>query len=222
MYKLLIKIPTRDRANHFLPLLKEYLSKATNSHTQILISIDLDDPGMNNEEMISQIRKMGVIVEKGFSRSKIDAVNRDIDIYIHNYDILLLSSDDMFPMVEGYDQIIIDEMQKAFPNMDGCLWFNDGHTKELLNTLPILSKSYYNQFRYVYHPTYLSLWADNEYTDVAKAQGKIKYIDQVIIRHEHPDWGGKMPVDALYQRNNNDWDKDKMNYLKRQARGFPA
>lgn len=204
-----------------MSLLKEYLSKATNPHTQILVSIDQDDASMNNLEMIEEIKCLGVIVEKGFSKNKIDAVNRDIGIYIHNYDILLIGSDDMFPIVEGYDQIIIDEMVKAFPKLDGCLWFNDGHTGERLNTLPILSKTYYNKFKYVYHPSYQSLWADNEYTEVAKAANNIKYIDQVIIRHEHPDWGGKMPVDALYQKNNSYWTVDETNYKKRKARGFP-
>lgn len=221
MYKLLVKIPTRDRSKNFLPLLKQYLSKATNPHTQILVSIDLDDHTMNNPEMISQITNEGVIIEKGFSRSKIDAINRDIDIYIPNYDILLIGSDDMFPIKEGYDQVIIDEMVKAFPKMDGCLWFNDGHTGERLNTLPILSKAYYNKFKYVYHPSYISLWADNEYTEIAQSLDKIKYINQIIIRHEHPDWGGKMPIDALYQKNNSYWTVDETNYKKRKARGFP-
>lgn len=222
MYKVLIKIPTRDRANNFIPLLKEYLSKATNPHTQILVSIDLDDYTMNNPEMVSMITNEGVIIEKGYSRNKIDAVNRDIDVYIRNYDILLIGSDDMFPIVEGYDQIIIDEMVKAFPKIDGCLWFNDGHTGERLNTLPVLSKKYYSKFKYVYHPSYQSLWADNEYTEIAQASKKIKYIDQVIIRHEHPDWGGKMPIDSLYQKNNSFWSQDELNYKKRKARGFPA
>jgi hypothetical protein len=222
MYKLLVKIPTKGRATSFLQLLQEYTSKATNPHTQILVSIDLDDFSMNNPEVISIITNSGAIVEKGYSKGKIDAVNRDIDIYIRNYDILLVGSDDMYPQEVGYDQIIIDEMVNAFPKMDGCLWFNDGHTGERLNTLPVLGKEYYLKYGYVYHSSYMSLWADNEYTELAQAAGKIKYIDQVIIKHEHPDWGGKMPIDELYRINNSFWNKDEMNYKKRKARGFPA
>ena len=42
----------------------------------------------------------------GNSKSKIDAVNRDLENY-HDWDIVLLASDDMIPQVKGYDRIIV-------------------------------------------------------------------------------------------------------------------
>lgn len=214
MIKLLIKIPTRSRAAEFYKLYQLYKELATNPNTFFSITID-DDDYFANQAIYDKIPE----IVRGVSNSKVHAVNRDMPS--NDWDILLLSSDDMFPQVKGYDQIIIDEFEKHFPDTDGCIWFNDGHCKEILNTLPILGRKYFERFGYVYHPSYTSLWADNEFTDVAKNLSKIKYNSQVIIRHEHPDWGGKVPVDALYQKNSTYWTQDETNYKKRKARGFP-
>ena len=45
-------------------------------------------------------------------------------------------------LAENYDKIIVEEMNKWFPNLDGGLWFFDGYRKDL-NTLSILGKKYY-------------------------------------------------------------------------------
>jgi hypothetical protein len=220
MLKLLIKIPTRGRSSKFLPLLNEYLSKIENSHTQILVSIDHDDHSMSNSKVVEEIRKAGVIVEKGFSRNKIDAINRDISIYIHNYDILCVTSDDMIPQVKGFDNIIIEQMKKHYPDMDGALFFNDGYTGERLNTLPVMGKKYYQRFNYVYHPSYTSLWADNEYMIQAKRLNKLTYIDQVIIKHEHPANNRAIPSDENYELTEGFYSADNIVYNRRLREGF--
>jgi hypothetical protein len=80
-------------------------------------------------------------------------------------------------------------MTEHYPDTDGVLWFNDGYQGNRLNTLCILGKKYYDRFNYIYHPDYISVWCDNEFMDVANLLGKQIYFDDIIIRHEHPDWG---------------------------------
>ena len=63
-------------------------------------------------------------------------------------------------------------MTELYPNTDGVLWFNDGNQGNRLNTLCILGKKYYERFNYIYHPDYTSLWADNEFMDVANLLNK--------------------------------------------------
>lgn len=211
--KLLIKIPTRSRATEFLKLYKTYKALCTHPDTFFSITIDDDDYEIN-KEIYDQVPE----IVKGFSRSKIHAINRDIPI---GWDVILLAADDMFPLLHGFDQAIIDRMTEAFPDTDGALWFNDGHTTDRLNTLPIIGRKYYDRFGYIYHPYYYSLFCDNEFTDVAKKLNKIKYFPEIIIRHEHPDWGGKVPSDALYERNNKFWAADQRTYNVRKLKGFP-
>lgn len=218
--KILIKFPTRGRKNKFFNVLKKYHKLLDNiNNVKFLITCDLDDSEMNNEltnEIISTFENTEIIF--GNSKSKIDAVNRDLENY-HDWDIVLLASDDMIPQVKGYDRIIVEKMNENFPDTDGVLWFNDGNQKRNLNTLSILGKKYYDRFKYIYFPEYKSTWCDNEFMDVANILGKQKYFDDVIIRHEHPDWGfgGR---DLIHKGNLDNEPFDKTLYISRKKFNF--
>jgi hypothetical protein len=83
----------------------------------------------------------------------------------------------------------------------------------------LLGKKYYNRFGYIYHPDYKSCWSDNEFMTVGNILKKQVYIDQVIIRHEHPDWGfGEK--DFIHQNNINDWHHDYSIYQQRNSINF--
>jgi hypothetical protein len=201
--KLLIKFPTRGRKDKFFDTLKKYQDLCDDpSNTHFLISMDVDDSDMNNQGTIDELNKFENIVyffDK--SENKIHAVNRDVDKFKENWDILLLASDDMIPQVKGYDNIIKTKMAENFPDTDGVLWFNDGFQQRKLNTLCILGKKYYERFNYIYNPEYKYCWSDNEFMEVANILKKQIYFEQVIIKHEHPDWGyGKK--DFIHEKNN--------------------
>ena len=168
---------------------------------------------MNTPEVIEKLKNFkNLDFVFGESLNKIDAVNRDI--VDGDWDIILLASDDMIPEQLGYDDIIRNNMKKYFPNTDGVLWFNDGFQKENLNTLCILGKKYYKRFNYIYYPEYKSTWCDNEFMDVANLLGKQKYFANVIIRHEHPDWGFGN-VDKIHQLNHSNLNYDINLYKNR-------
>lgn len=187
--KILIKFPTRNRKDKFFTVLDQYYELLENiSDIEFLITIDSDDITMNNDETLNKLKTYkNLKYDLGLSKNKIDAVNRGI--INDNYDIILVASDDMIPKVKGYDNIIRLKMQELYPDTDGVLWFNDGNQGNRLNTLCILGKKYYQRFNYIYHPDYTSLWADNEFMDVASLLNKQTYFNEVIIRHEHPDVG---------------------------------
>ena len=143
--KLFIKFPTRGRKGKFLSTLQKYHDLCKDiDNTVFLISLDEDDSEMNNDEVlniISKYKNTDVVI--GNSKSKIDAVNRDIREYKNHWDIVLLASDDMIPQINGYDEIIRHNMLFNYPDTDGILWFNDGFQGNRLNTLCILGKKYY-------------------------------------------------------------------------------
>lgn len=219
--KILVKFPTRGRPEKFLSTFNLYHTMCSDIKNMLfLISIDEDDNTMNNDNMLNLLKTYdNTIVIKGTSKSKIDAVNRDIENFNYDWDILLLASDDMIPQVIGYDNIIRDNMLFNYPDKDGILWFNDGFQGNRLNTLSILGKNYYKRFNYIYHPDYKSCWADNEFMMVGNILKKQSYINQVIIKHEHPDWGYGSN-DFVHHRNIADWNYDHTQYQIRSSNNF--
>lgn len=218
--KILVKFPTRGRKNKFFNTLKKYHNLCDDSNNvKFLISLDSDDTEMNNDdtlEILKTFKNTEVII--GSSISKINAVNRDINID-DSWDIILLASDDMIPQIKGYDNIIIEKMKSTYPDTDGVLWFNDGFQETRLNTLCILGKKYYQRFNYIYYPEYKSTWCDNEFMTIANILGKQTYFNEVIIKHEHPDWGyGKM--DTIHEKNHEDLFFDKNLYDMRRKNNF--
>jgi hypothetical protein len=218
--KILVKFPTRGRTFKFFNVLKTYQTMCDDLSNMIfLITLDNDDKLMNNPDVINILKTFeNIKYIYGDSKSKIDAVNRDMETET-DWDILLLASDDMIPKIKGYDTIIRNQMSKLYPDTDGVLWFNDGHQGNKLNTLCILGKKYYQRFNYIYQPEYKSLWADNEFMDVANLLGKQTYFPEIIIKHEHPDIGfGSRDTIHLDNSKNDYFDRNL--YLKRKLINF--
>jgi len=216
--KLLIKFPTRGRPKKFLKTLVKYLNLLDDKTTEVIVSCDIDDAEMNNEFVKSVLSQyVNVSLHYSDNKSKIEAINNGLQHL--EFDIVLLASDDMIPVVKGYDTIIKEYMLNYYPDTDGVLWFNDGYQGSKLNTLCILGKKYYERFGYIYHPDYKSVWCDNEFMDIANILGKQTYIDKVIIRHEHPDWGFG-DRDAIHLTNIKNESSDSLLYNERKRSNF--
>lgn len=216
MDKILIKFPTRSRYDKALDTLKKYINMASSTdNLQVIVSVDRDD----NPAMYEKFKFHPCInVVVGDSSGKIGAVNRDIPDP-STFDILLLASDDMIPIVHGYDNIIRAKMNENFPDGDGVLFFNDGYWTYRLNTLVICGSKYYQRFGYIYYPQYKSFWCDNEFTDEANRLGRQIYFNDIIIRHEHP-LVTKIKNDELYDRNEKFYDYDVQVYQSRKNNNF--
>ncbi len=216
--KLVIKFPSRNRPEKFLKALDKYYRFLSDKSTEIICSFDNDDETMKQEHILNAINQyQNVKIFWGDNKSKIEAVNANLQTI--EFDILLLASDDMLPTINGFDEIIKDKMLKHYPDTDGVLWFNDGYQGNKLNTLSILGKKYYDRFGYIYYPEYKSVWCDNEFMNVANILGKQTYFDEVIIRHEHPDWGyGNR--DMVHHLNNVNGNHDENLYNQRKNRNF--
>jgi hypothetical protein len=200
-----------------------YNSMGDKQNTKIVVTADLDDGTMYNPQTLSSIRpyieNYGLEIEFGKSKNKIHAVNRDMEKY-KDWDILVVMSDDMKCNQSSYDFQIRQAFAQFFPDMDGIMHFNDGFQQDKLITLPVIGRKYYNRFGYVYHPSYKSLWCDNEQMEVARALEKIVYQEQVLFRHEHfSNVGGYMDEQLKYTESFNN--QDHQNYLARKAKNFP-
>ncbi len=214
--KILCKFPTRGRPNQFLNVLDQcYQLSEDKENVTYLVSYDVDDFTMT-EAVIDTASNAAVMV-KGLSTGKIHACNRDIEL-IHNWDIIILISDDMVPQVSGWDKAIVDSMAEHYPDLDGVLFFNDGYSN--LNTMCIMGRKYYDSFGYIYHPDYHSLWCDNHFMEVADLLGKQTRFDQVLFKHEHWANNPKVGKDQSYLLNDKFYDQDHEVYLKHKANNF--
>lgn len=217
MNNILIKFPSRQRPEIFRTALSKYINMSENKENIFyLFSLDSDDQTLNNYIQIinEYLPKKNFKIDIGTSTSKIHAVNRGLNEFINEnifkIDIILLASDDMWPCVTGYDNII---RQNAVN--DSYLWFYDGH-QDRINTLSIMDIEYYKRFNYIYQTDYKSFFCDNEQTEVALNLNKCIKINKCIIRHEHPMCANtQIKNDDLYKKNNIYWDHDKELYNTR-------
>lgn len=192
--KILYKYPTRSRPKKFFDSLYNFYAIAQHQNFKMVISLDEDDVSMSSERWFMQPDDR-VDVIWGFSKGKVDAINRDMDKY-NDWDILVLLSDDMV-LRPWFDMEILKAFQDGF---SGLVHFPDGIANERLCTFTVMDRAYYDLFGWIYNPIYKSVGCDNEQHEVAVKLGRYKYVPVDIVRHLHPAYG-MAPIDDLYRRN---------------------
>jgi len=200
--KILYKYPSRQRPHKLFPSLDRFYSLVRHLDFQLVITLDEDDASMqtatSQESWYAYAnRKSAPIVDLGFSKGKVDAINRGMEKYT-DWDILVLLSDDM-ELLPGFDTEILKAFEDGF---SGLAHFPDGHANGRLCTFPVMDRKYYDLFGYIYNPIYKSVYCDNEQHQVAVLMKRYKYIPVNIVRHMHPIWG-HATFDELYFRNEN-------------------
>ena len=221
--KILIKFPTRERKHKLVKTMGMMLANINNKEdTRIVLTLDENDTVLNQEFIDKKVAFYKDVYNQdveyiiGNSTGKIHAVNRDME-KLHDWDILMLMSDDMECRAFGFDTIVRHDMQKNFPDLDGVLFYRDGFTD--LNTLCIIGRKYFYRFGYIYYPGYESFFCDNEFMEVADLLKKQYRSNEVLFFHSHPIWTGQ-GWDELYQKNNEPWERDKALYEKRKLSNF--
>jgi len=228
--KLLIQFPTFQRPQKFLNVLNQYI-ETISPHHKVFININCDaaDLTMTNpyiqeriKYILSKVPNVSGVVNYDINTNKISAINDHIDE--QEFDIVICASDDMVPKAWGWDNEIAIAMNEHFPDLDGCVHFNDGNTNGELITFSILGKKLYEHFGYIYHPDYKSLYCDDEFTQEVKRMSKEKYIDKIIISHEHWSIKGSQnhdDTDMAVQKTLYFSGRDQQVFEKRKGLGFP-
>lgn len=215
----LFKYPSRGRPDRFFTSLDSLVNNISDKdYFHVSCTLDTDDLTMNNPETIERILSYpNTTIEWGYSKSKIHAVNRSMPKI--DWNIIIVHSDDMIFNTFGFDTMIGVDMMNWFPDGDGLLHYPDQDAKDHLATMYIAGRKYYNRFDYIYHPSYKSLWCDNEVQDIAKQLGKYKYLGYQINLHLNPAYG-HLEKDEMFNRQQDHWNEDQANYEKRKANNF--
>lgn len=212
--KVLIKIPSRGRPEALHRVMAEYEKLwSGNPATAFLISLDNDDLNMIG---FSNKTKIPCTIVYGESKSKIDAINRDVAEA--NWDVLIVGSDDAVPKTQCWDEVIRGQFAQ-FQGTDGALWPNDLFNYRIC-CQPVIGRAYYNRFGYIYHPSYLSLYCDDEFTNVGKKLGLLKGAPTLQFEHLHYR-NRKRQRDELDKKNEAHMKRDYELYRDRMRAHFP-
>ena len=215
---LLIVFPTKARPQKFFQVFRRYHDFLRDDDTRFLVTIDLSDPTMYNKNVVEALKQFGnTTVQFSDKPGKINACNFGVAENVRDGEIILLASDDMIVKQAGFDSRILDDFAKWFPEGDGVIPYYDGPTP--LNKLCCLDKKYFDRFGYLYHPSYRSLFCDNEFMEVAYLLNRQVFIKETIIQHEHYSNGHGRP-DRLMIHNERFYDEDQLNYNNRKQLNF--
>jgi len=215
--KILFKYATRSRPEWFQETIQTYLSLLSGLHDcDFLITCDNDDNTMNNNKMKSFMNHHHLEYNFGDHSGKIEAINADMKG--RKFDLLIVVSDDMIPVIQRYDDIIVGHLNEYFPNGDGALHYNDGsHCGAKVISLSVMGKRLYDRFGYIYWHEYQSLWCDNEFTEIVRQLDKVRYIPETVIKH----YWMKKGRDVLYDKNEVLYKIDQTVFERRSALSFP-
>jgi hypothetical protein len=224
--KILVKFPTRSRPERFFNSLDSIYEKAYDLHNlYVLVSADTDDETMNNEAVLERVRRYSnIAVVFGTSKSKIDAVNRDVNEVAEimpaaaDWEILVVMSDDFLFLMPNWDEIIRSEIMLG--GLDTLLHLPDQDAKHLLATMYIAGRTFYDRFGYIYDQRFRSLFCDNLIQDIAIILQKYRFVNmQGVIAHLNPAYG-HLERDEMFNRQQDDWPQDEATYLAIKGRGY--
>lgn len=114
---------------------------------------------------------------------------------------LVVISDDIYPC-EHWD-IELGKIGRLWSGQECVVRVKTGGTADArgLLTVQILNRERYERYGYLFHPSYVSMFSDDEFTEQAHRDGVIVNAPQILFRHEH--WTtGERPMDDVYRAQN--------------------
>lgn len=133
--------------------------------------------------------------------------------------VIIQMSDD-FTAPQDWDKKILSHI----PNTahEYVVKVSDGIRRDDLMCMAIMTRARYLRFGYMFHPDYLSMYSDNEFTEVASRDGVIIDATDVVFTHRHP-LANLAQWDKTYIDSNSDdrYKHGKALFDRRKQQGFP-
>lgn len=169
--------PSRSRPQKSHKTVTEWLNTCVTKDVEVIVSIDETDPCKDDYFNIYKvIPKVRLIVRP--STSAVEAINHAAKE--SSGDVLIVVSDDT-DCINQWDVII---SKAAEGHSDYVLKVFDGIQKWIV-TMPIMDRTYYNRFGYVYHPDFKHMFCDTFLTHQADALKRIIWRNDIRIDHLH-------------------------------------
>lgn len=204
--------PSRGRPQKAFETAKKWIENA-GCEVEYILSLDSNDATCARYVQINN--KQQIISND--NNSMVEATN--IAAKKSNGEILLYLSDD-FDCFENWGQSIRKEFENETKplliKVDDCLQ----QFQIPVLTIPIMNRALYKRLGYFWHPSYKSMFVDEDLYWTAFKLGAIKYCPHLKFPHLHPA-NGKAENDETYRRSAANWDQGKLTFAKRREARFP-
>jgi hypothetical protein len=164
------------------------LNNSSGKDYELIVSIDENDPDKEHYKNIYRnVHQARIIVNQ--NRSAVDAINNAAKEA--KGEIFIVLSDDT-GCIRDWDGVISRATQGK---EDFILKVYDGIQRYII-TMPVLDRTYYNRWGYIYHPDFRHLFCDTFLTHQADALKKVIWRNDIHIPHNHYSVG-KSVKDSL-------------------------
>jgi len=208
--------PSYGRPEQARRCVQQWLDRmVTDTSIEWILSLNDNDPQFSNYMKVMDDTGLIVVADtfNGMVAASNAAASRS------KGDILILVSDDM-EAPQGWDKMLLADQWLNGAN-PVVLQVHDGIRSDIV-TLPIMNRTAYNVLGYLYHPGYVSMFADNDLAETAKTHHLYRVSSIAGFQHNH--WiNGKAQKDATYQREGSTiaWQIGEKLFEQRKKEGFP-
>ncbi len=136
-------------------------------------------------------------------------------------DIIIAVADDFEPGPE-WDRKLLSVAEPGWWLQSRVVATNDLYNPDIF-TLAILTRARYNEFGYLFYPSYQSLFSDTEFTSIAIADEVVIDARWLVFEHLHPDCKKRVRDESdLKHASKARWNRGELLYEYRKAVGFPT
>lgn len=201
--------PSRGRAQKALETALNWKDKASgNNHIEHILSLDTDDTQLYRYKSMFEghtlrssraIDKETFIIIASSNTCVVEATNHAAKEATG--DILIYLSDD-FDCPENWDELILSKVHTG----DWLLRVNDGYQPmdNCVLTIPIMSRSLYENLGYFWFPEYKSMWVDVDLYFTTKEY--MIEAPELLFPHNCAA-NGKSQYDETYKRSEANWNQ---------------
>ena len=195
MKPMITLVPTRGRPMNAAQLLSAHEELSTAS--DLLFVIDANDP--EHDQYHFEVGAERCMTIENTSRGMAYPINKAANAIVKQdkYDFFAFLGDDHRPRTAGWDQILIQAMQKR-PSM---AYGNDLLQGQRLPTMITMTSDIVKALGGMVPPKMKHLYLDNFWKKLGEDLGSLTYIDAVVVEHMHPV-AGKAEWDEGYKEVN--------------------
>lgn len=214
--KISLLHPSRGRPQKSFKNSKDWIDKA-GCEVQVIVSVDTDDPATPKYfELYCEQPNTKI-----FSRSNSSVVEATNEAARRSDGNILVYLSDDFKCPDNWGQLVLKEFENEnrplLLKVDDCLQKFD----IAIVTIPIMNRALYERLGYFWHPSYMSMFVDEDLYWTAQKLGAVKYCKHLKFPHEHPS-NGKAADDETYRRSALNWNQGKAIFAHRKMQGFPV
>lgn len=212
---IVVVLPSRGRPERARRAIDAIRETAVRVDTRVILVVDEDDdtlplyralrfgPGVEVTTIVLRGEETGDLITATNTVS-MRVAEEDPDSIIGNL------GDDHLCRTEGWDRRILETLRKP-----GVAYGDDLIQGEHLPTAPFISARIVLALGWFFLPTCRHLYGDDGVKRIGSAIGRLHYLPDVVIEHEHPA-SGKVGWDEGYERANNAeaMERDRIAYMR--------